>query len=128
MVDPLQELLVSSRQINRDLLASVLRPYVRIDPETQDFIPTSEWAKLGQTQRIVAYLLTRKAMVALDIALDKEAVPPRTVEGATGIRGGTLRPLLKRLVQEGVVARDQVGGYYVPNYALEAAKARLAAK
>jgi hypothetical protein len=105
-----------------------LRPYVRIDPATQEFIPTSDWTRLGQVHRIIAYLLARKAMVALEIPLDKEAVPPRGIEGAIGMKGGTLRSLLRRLLQEGLVARDRAGDYCIPNYALEAAKARLAAK
>lgn len=120
----LEELLVSSKEINRGLVAELLQPFVRIDPEDCEIIPTPSWRRLSNESKSLIYLLARKAMTALDLPIRVEGVTPQEIERATGVMGNSLRPVLKRLLEQRVVAKAE-GRYYVPNHALENAKLYL---
>lgn len=117
--DPLKELLVDEGEVNREVLATTLKRFVRIGKQGA-IILTVEGAGLNSERRIIAILLARKAMVELGLISDSEGLTPSGLESATGIQGGTLRPALKRLRGRRLVAQAK-GAYFVPNYALEEA-------
>lgn len=73
--------------------------------------------QLNGTRVVVTALLAQKALVLLG-AETTEALQPRELEALTGIRGGTLRPILKKLSDDGIVSR-KADGYVLPNAALE---------
>lgn len=120
----LEELLVSGREINRELVADLLQPFVRIDAEECQIIPTASWGRLSNESKSLIYLLARKAMTALDLPIPTEGATPREIERATGVVGNSLRPVLRRLLAQRMVAKSE-GRYYVPNHALENAKLYL---
>ncbi len=121
---PLQELLIDRKEADQELLNTTLKPYVRIDPAGPEVVPTSAWPGLEQPKRLLIYLLARKAMFALSL-LSEEAVLPQAIQQATGIPGGTLRPLLRRLLTgDRVIAQTKKGsGYYIPTHAVEEVRA-----
>lgn len=123
MDDPLQRLLVSAKEVNRELLASLLHRWVAIDQETGAIMPTAEWDQLDARRKALIYLLARKAALALAIDIGGEAAGARTVELATGMKGGTVRRVLRELFNERLVAQDSDAGYVVPSYALEKVRA-----
>jgi hypothetical protein len=115
--DPLEQLLVDQTEVDRAALAQVLAPLVRIDRVSgrYSFLPGVSTALDGR-RMVIAALLARKALSLLNAEF-VEACPPRVLEREIGIPGGTLRPLLRGLSQERIVARE-TGNYYVANHSL----------
>src|SRR5689334_8745126 len=95
----LEELVVDAREIDRDLVASFLWPYLRIDGPTCGILPQAGWTEVPNEARVLLYLVARKAMIALGLPLPGEAASPMEIERATGIPGGSVRPALKRLLK-----------------------------
>jgi hypothetical protein len=118
----LEDLVVDAREIDRELVASFLQPYLLIDGPTLGILPQPGWADVPNEARVTLYLVARKAMVALDLGLPREAATPLEIERATGIPGGSVRPALKRLLKARIVERHAPGSYIVPNYAMLRAK------
>ena len=118
-MDPLADLLIDGRELDRELVGAVLRPYLRIDRHTAEVIPLPAWDAAPTEVRVLLYLLARRAMRALDLPpVAGAAASPVQIARATGIPGGSVRPALKRLLRAGVVAKPDRVGYIVPNYAM----------
>jgi hypothetical protein len=117
MTDPLQRLVVNQHEVDRELLATVLEPYVTIDPSHGTFAYRKGVRdSLANRERVLVALLSRKALALLG-SKTQEAAQPRQLEELAGIKGGTLRPLLRQLVTSGVLWQDD-RGYAVPNHSL----------
>lgn len=125
MVATLEDLVVDARQIDRELVATMLAPYLRIDGASCGILPQEGWAVAPNEARVLLYLVARKAMRALDLPLEAEAASPLEIERATGIPGGSVRPAVKRLLKARLIARDVVSGYLVPNQAMLRARAYI---
>lgn len=119
----LEDLVVDARELDRELVASFLWPYLRIDGPTRGIIPQAGWADVPNEARVLLYLVARKAMRALALPLAEEAASPLEIERATGIPGGSVRPALKRLLKGRLIERELAHGYVVPNYAMLRARA-----
>jgi hypothetical protein len=113
----LEELVVDARDVDRELVADVLKPYLRIDRATCAILPQAGWGEVPNEARVLLYLVARKAMRALNLPISDEAASPLDIERATGIPGGSVRPALKRLLKARLVERQIGAGYIVPNYA-----------
>jgi hypothetical protein len=116
----LEELLVDTRELDRELVGSVLFPYLRIDRATCEIVPLPAWDDAPNEVRVLLYLLARRAMRALELELPgaRDAASPVEIERATGIPGGSVRPALKRLLKARIVAKQNGIGYIVPNYSM----------
>lgn len=119
----LEELVVDVREVDRDLVATFLKPYLRIDGRSCAIVPMPAWAEVPNEARVLLYLVARKAMSALALPVGVEAASPLDVERATGIPGGSVRPALKKLLKARLVEREVGVGYVVPNYAMLRARA-----
>jgi hypothetical protein len=121
--DPLDDLFVKKEEINRELLARLLVSYVKIyvDKDTPEIVLTKETQKLNIREKLLIYLLARKAIVfRLGEEVYTEYVSPMEIEKETGLKGGSIRPLLRQLLDERLVANDaNEKGYYVPTHAIE---------
>ena len=125
----LEELVVSAAEMDEKLAKGILAPYVRLDKETCGIRPTEKWDELGNEEKVLLYLVARKAMRALDFPLESEEALPSKVIEQTGIRKGSAYPALRSLLEQRLI--DQVGkrgGYFVPNHALPRIKSRLTQK
>ena len=114
----LEELIVDVRDIDRELVSTLLAPYLRIDCRSGDVVPLAAWNDVPNEVRVLLYLLARRAMRALELEIARASASPSEIERATGIPGGSVRPALKRLLKARAVARDATIGYIVPNYAM----------
>lgn len=121
-MDPLEELIVSGKELNRELVAGVLKPFLRIDGATCTIIPDVRWQKLSNEAKVLLFLLARKAMVACDLPLDHEGATPAEIEKETDVKGGSIRPILKKLYEQKTLSKSSDGRYFVPNYSLERVK------
>lgn len=119
----LKDLLVSGRELDEALVASVLKPVLRIDEETAGIRPQGGWRKASNEAKILSYLLARKAMTALGLEIGQEAASPREIIAATGLPRGSVHPTLKALYERRpqAVERDSASRYWVPNWAVDEA-------
>lgn len=118
MVTALDELVIDARDLDREMVATLLRPYLRIDRASGEVIPLEPWDHAPNEVRVLLYLLARRAMYALGVTSEGCAASPVAIERSTGIPGGSVRPALKRLLKARVVAKQDGTSYIVPNYAM----------
>jgi hypothetical protein len=128
MNDELKDLLVSGKEIDKKLVAEILKPYLRIDEETCDIRPLSSWSDLKVNTKILLYLIARKAIVALGLPLPDEKASATEIMQKTGMRKGTVNPALRNLFEDRVIEQSEDKKYYVPNYAIEKVKNMISKK
>jgi hypothetical protein len=114
----IEDLVIDARDLDRELVGSLLAPYLRIDRSSCEVIPLGPWDDAPNEVRVLLYLLARRAMRALALPISTDAASPVEIERATGIPGGSVRPALKRLLKARAVAKQAGTGYIVPNYAM----------
>lgn len=107
--DPLQALVVDTRQISREKLAEILKGKVLLDLQTETFLLVSE-ARTHSTARqaVLLSLLAKKALHLLKEGI-VDAMPPKDVAAATALKSNTIRPVLKRLLDDGLIVRRREG-------------------
>lgn len=121
MDDPLDQLFVEGNSFDRALLAAIVQPRAQIfqDRGTFQIRFTLAGDQLKVREKILIYLLARKALALKDATNQTvESTSPQEIEKATGIGGGTLRPTLRKLLDEKLLVQNENGAYSVPNYAL----------
>ena len=119
-VDPFDQLFVDREALDRQLLADLILPYVRLQRNTTEVIMTEEGDELTLAKRVLVYLLARKVLVATGVT-EEEGAAPAQIEKDTGIPGGSLRPTLSRLVDDKLIRADKAAtktAYFVPNHAV----------
>jgi hypothetical protein len=127
MNDELEALVVSGRDMDRKLVADILAPYVRIDKDVCNIRPLEAWTRLNVKPKILIYLLSRKAMLALGFSLTTEGATASEVAKDTGrLKRGTVNPALRGLLNDDrLVDQDKDGRYFIPNHAIERVKTML---
>src|SRR6266436_3535573 len=117
--DPLSRLVVDEAAVNRELLASVLETRIRLDlgAGSFSFLPGIR-ERMNSRHQVLIALLAQKALHLLNSKFN-EALRPQEIEFVTGIKGGTLRPILKILVDRRLARSEADRSYTVPGYALE---------
>lgn len=122
MENPLDKLIEDGNTLDLALLAGIVYPRARlsVDRGVYSIRFTEEGDNLNAREKILTYLLARKALSLKDLERQtNESASPSEIEKATGIAGGTLRPNLRKLADERLLAQEEKGGrYYVPNHAL----------
>lgn len=117
--DPLSRLVVDEAAVNRELLARVLENRIRLDMKAGafSFLPGVR-ERMNTRHQVLIALLAQKAMHLLNAKL-QEGLRPQEIEFLTGVKGGTLRPVLKILVEKRLVRPESDKSYTVPGYAVE---------
>lgn len=119
----LGDLIVSGKELDKKLVAEILAPYVQLDKDTCTIRPTEGWTELSNDQKILIYLLARKAMVALDFDLTAEGATASEVVADTGVKSGSAHPALRKLLGNRLIGQSQDKRYSIPNYASTQIKA-----
>ena len=125
MSNELEDLVVSGKDLDKELVAEVLSPYLRLDKDACSIRPLGPWNELNAKEKILLYLIARKAMVALGFDLGKEGATPNEVIQDTGLKKGTVHPVLRDLLTDRMVDQSKDKRYSVPNYAIERIKNML---
>lgn len=123
MTDPLEKLVVSGAELDRELLATTLADLAQIDKDSGGIRFTREATRLPKKLQILTYLAARKAAKALGF-ISEEPISPKELTLELGMSGGSVRGQLSVLGKERLV-ESKVGKYWVPNYAIERVKALL---
>ncbi|HEY5259283.1 MAG TPA: hypothetical protein VIJ46_01455 [Rhabdochlamydiaceae bacterium] len=127
--NPLSELFTdATHNIDPKQLAEVLKPYLAINRSNNKILFTPEGLTLNASKKIILFLLSRKALLALG-AITEEAVTPKEVKAAfqNNMPDGTIDANLKRLSDSGLVKGDD-GKYLVPDFNFSKMKVMLAVK
>jgi hypothetical protein len=112
--DPLDQLVMKVEEVegeSRKLLASLLVPHVRMDPETGKIFFVPYPPKLNTKQHVLVYLLAKLALAQKNEKFDAVATA-KIVEEATGLPGGTVRPKLTELFKDRIISKSDAG-YFV---------------
>ena len=118
--DPLKKLYLNTEEMDRERLADVLKGRIGIDEETGDPYFMGEFSKLNNKQKIVTYLLYRKAAVALNkIDGDKEGVKSQIISDEIGVKYDSVRSWLSKM--DYIEKNGDKEGYYIPGYAMNEA-------
>jgi hypothetical protein len=116
-VDPLEELYVDSAEVNKKRLSKALSGIIGIDRDAGKTVILEKFSDLNQSQKVFAYLLSRRVAYALDHVEESElGLSAAEIEKETGIPQGTIRRYCSesRLVE----SDDEKGGYVIPSYAI----------
>jgi len=124
----LEDLVVSGEELDKKLAAEILVTYVRLDKDKRGIRPTEGWIGLSEEQKILVYLLARKAMLALNFDLTAEGATAGEVVQDTGVKKGTAHPALRKLLGNRFLEQSEKGRYSVPNYAIPQIKSILSKK
>jgi hypothetical protein len=124
--DPLDQLVMKTEDVEgsyRIMLAEILAPHIRIDPETGNiyFVPSPP--KLNTKQHVLVFLLAKLALSQMNSKLEPIA-SGKEIEEGTGLPGGTVRPKLAELFRERAISKTPAG-YFVGKSNLPNARALL---
>jgi DNA-binding transcriptional ArsR family regulator len=117
---PLKELVVKEETLNEKLLAELLKTYISIEENTGELIPTESFNSLSAEGKVIIAFLYSKAKKRLNMS-STEKLKPKDIESILGLKGNTIRPILKKLKEEGIIKLDEEG-YWIPNVNLYRAK------
>lgn len=115
--DPLATLLTDDMQaVNKELLASFLKPYINIDKSTHEigFLPNFD--KLNNLQKIVVVLLSSKVKSLLFAG--EEGLTQSDIIKFGIAPEGSVKSTLKRLFDNRGIKKNGKLRYFVPNYAV----------
>ena len=112
-MEEIEGALVDIQEISKDVMKTVLGPYVRFDPNRQEFIFTESWAKLNNNLKILTYLIGRKGMVAQGHLSDEEPVAQKVIITQTQLPAGSVGYSVKLLYDGKLIDKTETGKYYV---------------
>lgn len=117
--DPLEELFVDGAEVNRKLLAELLKNYIAIDRDNHRPIMLGGFENLSVKQKLLVFLLYKKALLVTGkISVDKEPQKPKTISKETGVDFDSARSYLSQLRSKGFIDKIKGGSYFVPGHAL----------
>jgi hypothetical protein len=116
--DPLERLLVSQEDVNRELLAEVLSPYVQISKGTGEVVQLPSFSKLTNAEKILVFLLARKAAKSLGLSQVREGVSPKEISSMTGVNYDSVKPTVSALAKKQHLLQKEGENYSVPNHAI----------
>lgn len=117
----LNELLVDEEELNEELLFEVLSDYIRIGSESGNLVTQAPFRELNANQKVLVVLLSQKARTALDLA-ESEWMTPTEISNTSGMKKGTIYPVVRKLAEDLNIAEDDDGSYRIPSYNLDKAR------
>ena len=125
MDDALEALVVSEKKLDRNLVADILTPYVKLDKDINNIRPLEAWLGLGTDLRILVYLVARKAMVLLRFGLEAERATANEISSDTNLKLDAVNRLLRKMYAEGLLDRSKGRRYFVPDDVLDRVMEKL---
>ncbi|MCK9360806.1 hypothetical protein M0Q28_01075 [Patescibacteria group bacterium] len=121
----LRDLVSRSDELDEAAIEEVVKDFVRYDPEKRQILFVPESGRLSHRQKILVYLTAFRGWRYL---LPPEEAPfessPAEIEAETHIVGGSLRPTLRTMMEEGWLTNNE-GRYSIPAYNIPRVKEYL---
>jgi len=118
MSNQLDELFVNGKEIDQGLVAKILSHFLKIDRDSCTIVPNEKWQELNNELKIILFLIARKAMKLRGLPIDNEGATPFEIGEEIGLKGGSVRPKLKSLLDQKIINKTDDARYFVPNYSL----------
>ena len=114
MTDPLDLIFTNENEVDKQILADILSPYVKINVDDNSIYFTPAGNSLPITGRLLVFLLGRKAL-KLREKIEIEGISPSDIIDGTHLKEGSVHPGLKTLRDKGLVVVKE-SKYFVPNH------------
>ena len=121
----LKDLVGTKSALAEEAIESIVRGFVTYDEEAVEVVLTPDGARLANRPKVLVYLTALQGwpfVTEKPVAADAK---PGDIEKATGITGGSLRPLLKALLEERLLTAPN-GRYAVRTTSFTAIAAEVA--
>lgn len=112
---PLKDLTIDKSKATEGIIESVIKPFIRYDVKSKSVFFLLEAEELSNIKKVLVYLVSLIGWKFVTEEPIPWEVKPIKIEKVTGIKGGTLRPLLKDLKESKIVVVKN-GNYSVPDY------------
>lgn len=122
-MDPLDDIFTSDSEINPQLLAEILKPFVKINTDNNLIFYTDDGLKLSLLNRIVLFFVARKALKFRG-KINEEELSPSEIIKETSLKEGSVHPTLKILREQNIIMTRN-GKYFLPTHQLGKIKERL---
>lgn len=120
----LEALFTDQDEVNATDLLSILKPFVKIQRETNKIFFLEEAHQESVKIKLLLYLLGHKVLYILG-KMDVEEVAPTEIIRDTRMKRGTVLPTLRSLDKEGL-AMSAGGKYFVGNHQIPKIKGLVA--
>jgi len=112
--DPLRELLVDARDIDRRAIASTLRNRIAVDSMSGRLHLGDEFTSLKSKEKLLLLLLGQKVARLLEVS-ERETLSFGEIVEISGLPRGTAAPTLKDLKARRLVDQAVGKAYFVPD-------------
>lgn len=109
--DPLDGIFVNDDEIDRELIASILEPYVTIGEDEGRLYTTDAYQELNSKEKILVTLAAQRAKVMRGVAESGEIGPSR-ISDLSNVSEGTVKPGVRELAEMGLID-DSKDGYSI---------------
>ncbi|MFH0772938.1 MAG: helix-turn-helix domain-containing protein [bacterium] len=118
--DPLDDIFTSDSEIDPQLLAEILKSYVKINTDTNMIFYTDDGLELPLIDKITLFFVARKALKYKG-KIEDEGISPSEIVKQTSLKEGSVHPTLKNLRKQGwIISKD--GKYFLPSHQLNKIK------
>ena len=107
--------LIDIDAVSKELMKSVLGPYVQFDRVKQEFVFTERWNELSNPLKLLTYLVGRKGLYAAGYLNDEEAVAHGSMVEQMHLPSGSVGYAAKNLFDRKIIAKTDSGKYFVPS-------------
>lgn len=109
----LSDLVKKDEDVREELLAGALFPFMEFT-ESGELLPTPAYKRLDTKKKVVVILLCGLALSQLGKRKNYK-LTPKEITTASGIPAGSVRPALKGLLKDRIVAMEN-GEYWIPTH------------
>jgi hypothetical protein len=109
----LEDLFLDEDKVTDELVKELLTPYVGLSKTEDKIVAKSEFTELPQPRRLLLYLLSRHAMVRLQIPNASLAASAEKVAESCLVPVKASREILSKLKAAGFLSKNK-DGYFIP--------------
>jgi len=123
---PLKNHITDSAKLSEEEIEGIIADFVKYDPEHKAIVFLPKAQELSAEKKILLHLVSLRGWrFVVEENSPATDASPREIERVTGVRGGTLRPILRALAQSKML-NSQKGRYEIPAHNVGRVRAAMA--
>lgn len=123
----LKDLVADASKIDEEAIEAIVAEFVRYDPAAKKIIFTPKGTTLKNEPKLLVFLVAMEGWKYVTDESHSAPTKPADLESATGIHGGSLRPILKKMKDSHLIAVTD-GHYSVQTANLDSVRNVIAGK